>query len=256
MTARLPWRRQTHLPWRPWTRLVLLALIACPAVAWAVESDWPMESMSPDLEDAPSLQRGFKLYANYCLGCHSLRFQRYERTADDLGIPHDLAADELIFTGQKIGELMTTAMDPESAKAWFGAPPPDLTMVTRVRSPEWTYNYLKTFYLDESRPFGVNNKVFENVGMPHALIDLQGIQRDACPPGVEDCNQLAIDSGSGLLTAEQYDQAVFDLVNFLHYVGEPSRRDRERLGIYVLGFLAFLGIFTYLLNREYWKDVH
>ena len=237
-------------------RLMLLALIAGPAAAWAVESDWPMQPMSPNLEDQPSLQRGFALYANYCLGCHSLRFQRYERTADDLGIPHEAAVDELIFTGQKIGELMTTAMDPESAKAWFGAPPPDLTMVSRVRSPEWVYNYLKTFYLDESRPFGVNNKVFENVGMPHALIDLQGVQRDACPPGVEDCNQLAIDSGSGLLTAEQYDQAVYDLVNFLHYVGEPSRLDRERLGIYVLGFLAFLGIFTYLLNREYWKDVH
>ena len=243
-------------------RLLLLALIACPATAaWASESGWPMESMSPDLEDRPSQQRGFALYVNYCLGCHSLQFQRYERTADDLGIPHEVAVDELIFTGQKIGELMTAAMDPESAKAWFGAPPPDLTMVSRVRGPEWIYNYLKTFYLDESRPFGVNNKVFENVGMPHALIGLQGVQRDACPPAApgdddQDCHRLTVDPGSGLLSAEQYDQAVHDLVNFLHYVGEPARLTRERLGIYVLGFLAFLGIFTYLLNREYWKDVH
>ena len=242
-------------------RLLLLALIACPAAGWAAASNWPMEPMAPSLEDQSSLQRGFKLYANYCLGCHSLRFQRYERTADDLGIPHEAAVDELIFTGQKIGELMTTAMDPDSAKAWFGAPPPDLTMVSRVRGPEWIYNYLKTFYVDESRPFGVNNKVFENVGMPHAMIDLQGVQRDACLPGMnpsggKECHQLTVDPGSGLLTPEQYDHAVYDLVNFLHYVGEPTRLARERLGLYVLGFLAFLGIFTYLLNREFWKDVH
>ena len=266
LQTRLPWRLRTHLPWRlrtrlPWrlrTHLLpLLALLACASGgAWSAASDWPMAPMSPDLNDQPSLQRGLQLYANYCLGCHSLQFQRYERTADDLGIPHDVVADELIFTGQKIGELMTTAMDPESAKAWFGGPPPDLTMVTRVRSPEWIYNYLKTFYVDDTRPFGVNNKVFENVGMPHALIDLQGVQRDACPEGVEGCRQLAIDPGSGLMTAEQYDQAAYDIANFLHYVGEPTRLVRERLGLYVLGFLAFLGIFTYLLNREFWKDVH
>jgi len=240
-------------------RLLLLALVAGPGFAYgASASDWPMQPMSPNLQDRHSLQRGFALYANYCLGCHSLKFQRYERTADDLGIPHQATLDELIFTGQKIGELMTSAMDPESAKAWFGAPPPDLTMVSRVRSPEWIYNSLKTFYLDDSRPFGVNNKVFENVGMPHALIDLQGIQRDACPPELpsDACRQLIVDSDSGALSTEQYDQAVYDIANFLHYVGEPARPIRERLGIYVLGFLAFLGIFTYLLNREFWKDVH
>ena len=184
-----------------------------------------------------------------------MKFQRYERTADDLGIPHDAALDELVFTGQKIGELMTTAMDPESAKAWFGAPPPDLTMVARVRGPEWLYNYLKTFYVDESRPFGVNNKVFANVGMPHALLGLQGVQREACPAGTADCGELAVDAGSGLLTPEQYDRAVYDLANFLHYVGEPMRLERQRLGIYVLAFLAVFGLFTYLLNREFWKDV-
>lgn len=237
-------------------RLLLLAAALWAPAALAAETGWRMAPVSPDLEDKASLQRGFSLYANYCLGCHSLRFQRYERTADDLGIPHDVALNELVFTGQKIGELMTTAMDPEGAKAWFGAPPPDLTMVSRVRSPEWIYNYLKTFYVDESRPFGVNNKVFENVGMPHALISLQGVQREACETGAEDCQTLQVAPGSGLLTPEQYDQAVYDLVNFLHYVGEPMRLERQRLGIYVLGFLAFFGLFTYLLNREFWKDVH
>ena len=137
---------------------------------------WDMESFEPDMKNIPSLQNGFKLYTNYCLGCHSLKYQRYERTADDLLIPHDLLEEHLIFSDQKKGDLMTTAMDPVKAKAWFGAPPPDLTMVARARDSEWVYNYLKTFYVDESRPFGVNNKVFENVGMPNVLMELQGIQ--------------------------------------------------------------------------------
>ena len=235
--------------------LLLVAALAAAETVLGAETGWPMQPMAPDLENQTSLQRGFKLYAEYCLGCHSLKFQRYERTADDLGIPHQAALDELVFTGQKIGELMTTAMDPESAKAWFGAPPPDLTMVSRVRSPEWLYNYLRTFYVDESRPFGVNNKVFANVGMPHALARLQGVQREACPAGAADCRELAVDAGSGLLNAEQYDQAVYDLVNFLHYVGEPMRLERQRIGIYVLLFLAVFGVCTYLLNREFWKDV-
>ena len=241
--------------------LVVAALFATatgnlPNPAAAAETGWPMEAMEPDLRDLPSLQRGLRLYTNYCLGCHSLRFQRYERTADDLGIPHDVALDTVIFTGQKIGEPMTTAMDTDQARNWFGGPAPDLTMVTRVRSPEWLYNYLKAFYVDESRPFGVNNKVFENVGMPHVMLDLQGVQRDLCAPGAEDCFELAVDEGTGLYSSGEYDGAVYDLVNFLHYVGEPMRLERQRLGVYVLLFLAFLGVFTWLLNREFWKDVH
>ncbi len=241
--------------------LILAALLittagAAPGSAIAAESDWPMESMHPDLRDQPSLQRGLRLYVNYCLGCHSLRFQRYERTADDLGIPHDVALESVVFTGQKIGDLMTTAMDTDQARNWFGGPAPDLTMVTRVRSPEWLYNYLRTFYVDESRPFGVNNKVFENVGMPHVMLDLQGVQRDLCPAGATDCHELAVDEGTGLYSSEEFDRAVYDLVNFLFYVGEPMRLDRQRLGVYVLLFLVFLGVFTWLLNREFWKDVH
>ena len=215
-----------------------------------------MQPMQPDLRDRPSLQRGLRLYANYCLGCHSLRFQRYERTADDLGIPHDVALETVVFTGQKIGEPMTTAMDAEQARNWFGGPAPDLTMVARVRSPEWLYNYLKTFYVDETTTFGVNNKVFEHVGMPHVLLELQGVQRELCAQGAEDCFDLAVDAGTGLLSAEEYDQVAYDLANFLHYVGEPMRLERQRLGVYVLLFLAVLGVFTWLLNREFWKDIH
>ena len=159
-------------------KLLITLLLAMPVAAWSAGgTDWPMEDFEGDLHNLPSLQNGFKLYTNYCMGCHGLQFQRYQRTADDLGIPHDLALKNLIFTGQKIGDLMTTAMPKEESKAWFGAAPPDLTMVTRVREPHWVYNYLKTFYADENRPLGVNNKVFANVGMPNVLLDLQEIGR-------------------------------------------------------------------------------
>lgn len=246
------------------------------APAWAAESSYPMEPMVPNLQDLPSLQNGFRLYVNYCLGCHSLKFQRYERTADDLEIPHDLVLENLIFTDQKIGEHILAAMDPEAGKNWFGAPPPDLTMVARVRSPEWIYNYLKTFYVDDTRPLGWNNLVFPNVGMPHALLGLQGVQRLGCvqvpktaenggemrdplQPGQvvteEKCGQLVLEEGTGRYTAEEYDQAVYDISNFLYYVGDPSRLERHRLGVYVLLFLVILYVFTWLLGREYHKAV-
>ena len=210
-----------------------------------------MEAFEPDLTNLPSLQNGFKLYANYCLGCHGLQYQRYGRTADDLGVPRELALESVVFTGQKIGELITTSMDPDQAKSWFGATPPDLTLEARLRSPEWIYNYLKTFYVDDSRPLGVNNGVYPNVGMPNVLLSLQGVQRYDKENG-----ELLVEEGSGSLNAEEFDAAIYDLSNFLYYVGEPSRLERQRLGIYVLLFLVILGTFTFLLNREFEKDVH
>ncbi|MFW6094506.1 MAG: cytochrome c1 [Pseudomonadota bacterium] len=257
-------------------KYLLATVLLLPGALWAAASEYPMEPMEPNLRDKPSLQNGLRLYANYCLGCHSLEYQRYQRTANDLGIPEAIMEDEIIFTDQKIGEQMTNAMDEEAAKSWFGAPPPDLTMVARVRSPEWIYNYLKTFYVDENRPLGVNNKVFPNVGMPHVLMDLQGVQRLGCvqvpkiadnggemrdplEPGKtiteEQCGQLVLEEGTGEYTPEQYDQAAYDIANFLYYVGEPSRLERYRLGVYVLLFIAILYVFTWLLGREYHKAV-
>jgi len=244
--------------------------------------------MEPDLENQASLQSGAKTYLNYCMGCHSLKYQRYERTADDLGIPHQLFLDNLIFDHtQPIGALMEISMSTRKAKNWFGAAPPDLSLVTRLRGgPEWVYTYMKTFYVDESRPMGVNNLVFENVGMPHVLMNLQGSQiKSDCldlpkiaPNGGEMRDPLTSEAiteevcgeeitargrqalelvpGTGQLTPEEYDQVIYDLVNFLYYVGDPSRLERESLGVYVLFFLAFFFVFAYLLNREYWKDVH
>ena len=239
-------------------RVLFAMCLLVPGISAASSAgDWQMKEMTPDLENLPSLQEGFRLYVNYCIGCHSLKYQRYERTVDDLGISHDLALENLVFTGQKIGELMTSAMDPEQAKSWFGAPPPDLTMVARVRDPAWIYNYLQTFYVDETRPFGVNNKVFPNAGMPHVLMDLQGVQ--SCTPVSGEAGDAAhcelVVDGGGLYTVEEYDQATYDIANFLFYVGDPSRLERHRLGVYVLLFLVVLYVLTFLLGREYNKEV-
>ena len=231
--------------------VVLAFMIGSPSSWSAAKNDWPMEDFEPDLTNLPSLQNGFKLYANYCLGCHGLQYQRYGRTADDLGVPRELALESVVFTGQKIGELITTSMDPDQAKSWFGATPPDLTLEARLRSPEWIYNYLKTFYVDDSRPLGVNNGVYPNVGMPNVLLSLQGVQRYDKENG-----ELLVEEGSGSMNAEEFDAAIYDLSNFLYYVGEPSRLERQRLGIYVLLFLVILGTFTFLLNREFEKGVH
>ncbi len=267
--------------------LVLLFCGFSMSVAAASGSTWEMEKMKPDLNDTASLQRGLGLYANFCIGCHSLQYQRYERTAADLGdIPHDLMLEQVIFTDQPIGDYMTTSMSEEDAKRWFGAAPPDLTMVTRVRSPKWVYNFLKTFYVDESRPFGVNNKVFPNVGMPHVLLPLQGISEEVCygytavdilnrrgsinaaiqegkqdevdqkEGRIENCPEVRTIPGSGLYSVEEFDQAAFDLANFLHYVSDPSRQQRQRMGVWVIGFLLVLLVFAFFLNREYWKEIH
>ncbi len=258
---------------------VLCLLISLFTAAWvnSAGTKYPLEPFDADARDLPSLQNGMKLYMNYCIGCHSLRFQRYERTANDLAIPHQVALDTVVFTGQKIGELMVNGMNPDKSKSWFGNPPPDLTMVTRVRGTDWVATYLKTFYLDEKRPFGVNNAVFENVGMPHVLLPLQGVQRKLCvnvpdvlPSGAErrdpsvpgkpilkeKCeDRLVVEENTGSMTAAEFDAAVYDLVNFMAYIAEPEKLDRHRIGIFVLLFLIILGVFTHLLNREYWKDV-
>ncbi|HWK55660.1 MAG TPA: cytochrome c1 [Hyphomicrobiales bacterium] len=159
----------------------------------------------------------------------------------------------LIFNPEVgIGDLMHSAMPEEQSKNWFSLTPPDLTLVARVRGPEWLYGYLTGFYLDPSRPFGVNNTVFRNVGMPNVLAPLQGDQR--CMDTA--CRELTKVEGTGTLSEEEFDKVATDLVNFLTYLGEPARLHRETIGGYVLFFLAFLFVFVFMLNREYWKDVH
>ena len=256
---------------RAWIAVTATALTS--AQALAAEPEWNMDPFTPELHDNESLQRGANLYMNFCLGCHSLKYQRYERTAKDLGIPEELMLDRLIFTGQQIGGLMHSSMSDGDARAWFGAPPPDLTMVARVRGPDWIFNFLRAFYVDEDRPFGVNNKVYPNVGMPHALLSLQGIADEVCigyeardvlagmdtllmTERVPNCRATEVRPGTGLYSPAEYDQAVADITSFLYYVGEPTRRDRYALGPWVIGFLVILWVFSMFLNREFWKDIH
>ncbi len=268
-------------------KIMMTFLLMLPLPALAAEAGYPLDEMIPDLHDKASLQRGARTYINYCLGCHSLKYQRYLRTAEDLGIPEDLMLEHMVFDSHtRIGDLMENSMKPDNAKNWFGALPPDLTLYTRLKGgPEYLYTYLRTFYVDRSRPFGVNNLVFENVGMPHILVGLQGVQRKVCKqiPRLaanggemmdpltheyvteEVCGNELIErgysplelvEGTGSLTPEEYDQLVYDLSNFLYYTGEPMRLERERTGVYVLLFLAFFFVFTYLLGREYTKEFH
>jgi ubiquinol-cytochrome c reductase cytochrome b subunit len=255
--------------------VLILALTFLPLKAVGASADVHLDHMQPDLRDQSSLQSGAATYMNYCMGCHSLQYSRYERVADDLGIPHDLMSANLVFDPeQKLGALMDNSMDSDAAKRWFGATPPDLTLVARARAgvshtgPDWLYTYLRTFYADPGRPWGVNNKVFADVGMPHALVELQGLAECVEGPveGVRDpltgkdshegsCEHLEI-TQAGTLTPEEFDVVVYDLVNFLAYVGEPAALSRQRIGVYVLMFIALFFVFTWLLNREYWKDVH
>ena len=207
--------------------------------------------------DQASLQRGAKYFVNYCLSCHSAKYQRYNRTARDLGLSEDEVKENLMFTTDKIGETMTIAMDPENANSWFGVTPPDLSVIARARGVDWIYTYLRSFYLDESRPFGVNNVVFPDVGMPHVMWQLQGTQKAVF---TEHDGQKVFEKFEqvtpGSLSPSEFDAAMRDLTAFLSYVGEPIQMERKRLGIWVLLFIAVFFVLAYLLKKEYWKDVH
>jgi len=243
-------------------QLLVLLLVLAPAWAFAASGGGiHLDKANIDPTNTESLQRGARLFVNYCLSCHSAALMRYERMGKDLGISERLVSENLMFTGGKVGELMTVATAPADAKEWFGTVPPDLSVIARARGVDWLYTYLRSFYLDDSRHIGVNNLVFPDVGMPHVLWELQGWQEpiittvkdhDGKETKVVDL-ELA---EPGLLTPKEYDRAVRDLVNFLDYMGEPAKHDRRALGGKVLMFLFVFLVLAYLLKREYWKDVH
>ena len=185
-----------------------------------------------DTSNLASLQDGLTTYMNYCYGCHSLQYSRYNRIAKDLKIPLELYEQHLIFDGSKPGELMKISMKTKDAVNWIGANPPDLTLEARIRKPSWIYTYLRKFYPDESRPYGVNNEVYSNVSMPHVLEDLQSS-----------------------LTENDFDELIYNLTNFMVYVSDPSANERKRIGVYVLLFLLLFTSFAYLTYREFKKDL-
>jgi ubiquinol-cytochrome c reductase cytochrome c1 subunit len=253
-------------------RLLIGLMLAVPLAAAASESV-KLDRMPVDVNpnDPASLQRGAQVYVNYCLGCHSANYMRYNRLMD-LGLTEQQIRDNLILTGAKVGELMKIGMDPKDAKEWFGAPPPDLTVIARSRASgdgsgaDWLYTYLRSFYRDSTRPTGWNNTIFPNVGMPHMLWQLQGQQvlkteTVAIPRGSKgevekhEVQKLVIGEAGSMKPAE-YDRLVADLVNFLVYMGEPARNFRTQLGIWTLFVLGILLVFAYLLKKEFWKDVH
>lgn len=242
-------------------KLMIALLALLPTLLFASGGNVHLDKADYDLTDKASLQSGAKLFMNYCFACHSTGHQRYQRVATDLGIPEGLMADNLIFTSSKIGELMKNSMDPVSGAKWFGATPPDLTLEARLRGPDWIYTYLRSFYTDPTRPFGVNNTVFPLVGMPHVLEELQGvptaIYETVEHDGVEHKSIIGFESNEqGEMSSDEYDKAVLNLVNFLVYAGEPNKLERQALGVWVMGFLVILFILSYLLKKEYWRDIH
>ena len=232
---------------------LLLAVLFAPLTVLAAGVELKLDRAPDKTRDVAALQNGAKLFVNYCLNCHGLSYMRYNRLRE-LGLSEQQIRDNLMFTAEKVGEPMTIALRRPEAKEFFGAWPPDLSLIARSRASEfgsgadWLYTYLRTFYRDPNRPTGWNNVVFENVGMPHALWELQGQQ-------VMQDHKLTLVT-KGTMTPEQYNSAVADLVSFLVYVGEPAAEWRKQIGIGVLLFLAVLLVFAYLLKREYWKDVH
>lgn len=245
--------------------LLLSMLAAAMPLARAVaptDSAVEFERAYTNLGSQASLQRGAQLFVNYCLGCHSAKYMRYNRLHEDLGLTETQVQMNLMFSADKLFEHMNIAMPGDDQAAWFGNPVPDLSLVARSRGVDWIYNYLKGFYLDPERPMGWNNAVFPNAVMPNPLWELQGVQvpeyeTRVNAAGIEEKKLVAIHKArEGRLTEQEFDQVARDIVTFLEYMGEPAKMKRESLGIWVLLFLAIFTSMAWLLKREYWRDVH
>lgn len=236
----------------------LLAGVFAAAPALAEETAGLMHA-GTDLGDQASLQRGAQLFMNNCSGCHSLQYLRYSRMASDLGLTEQEVMDNLNFTGGKIGDQVHVALTEDQAKQFFGKMPPDLSLIARVRGTDWIYTYLKSFYLDETRPLGWNNKLFPNASMPNPLWEMQGLQQPvygkAEEGGDRPVEKLVL-ATPGSQTPAQFDQSVRDITAFLEYAGEPAALKRQSLGVWVVLFLAFFTFLAWLLKKEFWKDVH
>lgn len=243
----------------------LLLLVACvypatvPAAGGSVAD---LDHYEYTVKDIHSLQNGAKLFVNYCLSCHSAQYMRYNRMAADLEIPEDLVRESMIFDDTKIGEPMTTTLTREDGESWFGVAPPDLSLIGKLRDPEWLYTYLRSFYIDDTTASGWNNTVFPNVAMPHVMWTLQGIQKPVYATEVDDQGRETrhvtgfelIREGS--MSPEEFDHAMEDLTNFLYYMGEPARMVRIGWGMWTMLFLALFGVLAWFLKKEYWRDVH
>ncbi|MCX9154926.1 cytochrome c1 [Niveibacterium sp. 24ML] len=247
-------------------RAVALVALASPLVANAAGAELHLDKAPVSFENK-SLQNGAKLFVNYCLNCHGASFLRYNRLKD-IGLTEDQIRDNLMFTADKVGEQMKVAIRADEAKAWFGATPPDLTVIARARASEfgsgadWLYTYLRSFYRDEKRPTGWNNTVFANVGMPHVLWELQGEQvarfaekDDGSGNKTKHFEGFEVVK-AGKMEKAEYDQNVADLVSFIVWMGEPAQQTRKQIGVVVIAVLSLLALVAFALKKAYWKDVH
>ena len=238
---------------------LFFALLFAPLAALASGDELRLDSANIDPHDAVSIQRGARTFVNYCLNCHSARSMRYNRLTD-LGLTERQIKDYLLFTADKVGDPMSISANRKDQKQWFGVEPPDLSVVARSRGADWLYTYLRTFYRDESRPTGWNNLAFPNVGMPHALWQLQGMQAMKSESEEHEGHKVEhkklVLEKPGSLSALEYDKLTRDLVNFLSYMAEPEKTKRSQLGVVVLFFLLLFLVPAWLLKKEYWKDVH
>ncbi len=240
---------------------LLVLLCFCPAVVLAAGGGWPLDAAPLKPTDVASLQSGARAFVNYCMNCHGLAHVRYN-ALKGIGLTEAQIRENLLFTQPKVTNMMTVAMRPDEAKQWFGVPPPDLSVIARVRGADWLYGYLRTFYRDPDTVTGWNNAVFPNVAMPYALWELQGdraakfaMEKDG--HGGEKRVLKALEPAKGgTLTPLQYDQLAGDLVNFMVWASEPGAIERKRIGYYVLMVLGVLVLLTYLLKAAFWKDVH
>ena len=240
---------------------LLILLLALPLTAFASGASIKLDAAPVNLHDNESLQRGARTFVNYCLNCHAASYMRYSRM-QDIGLSEAQIKDNLLFAGEKPGELMKVAMRAKEAKDWFGATPPDLTVIARSRGSDWLYTYLRGFYRDFSTQTGWNNTVFDKVGMPHVLYDLQGemvpvyrTEKDHEGKEHQVIDRLEI-AKPGKLSQAEYNAMVGDLVNYLTWMGEPAKSSRMNIGLGVLLFLAAFFVVAFYLKKEYWKDVH
>jgi ubiquinol-cytochrome c reductase cytochrome c1 subunit len=242
--------------------LALALLLVAPTLAVAAGGGPKLESVSIDISNQASLQRGAKYFVNYCLGCHSAQYVRYNTLGSGLGLSEDQVVKNLMFTGDRPSDTMAIAMPPGDAAVWFGRTPPDLSLVARARGTDWIYAFLKSFYANPDKPSGADNLILEGASMPPVLWDLQGIQKavfheetDALgyPHKIFDRFEIV---SPGTLSEEEFDEVVVDLVAFLSYISEPVQLERRSLGIKVILFLVIFLLFSYALKKEIWKDVH
>jgi ubiquinol-cytochrome c reductase cytochrome c1 subunit len=225
-----------------------LGLIFWAQLSMSSEGGTKLMQANVDIANTVSLQNGAKLFINYCVSCHSAEYMRYNRMAKDLGLSDDMVKKNLMFASDKIGDTMTIAMRPDDAEQWFGVRPPDLSVIARSKGVDYLYSFLNGFYVDPSRPTGVNNHYYPNTAMPHVLWELQGLQDNH-----GDAYQTSSD---GEMTPVQYQQATRDLVAFLDYVGEPAKLVRYKIGFWVIAFLLVLFLVACMVKKEYWKDIH